>query len=174
MTAMDAIRALVAQHRAIEALFDEVAQETRRRARANAVSRLTEEVIAHLAAEEAVFYPAVRHALDAEGDSSGPCGSEQLLLRSALRRMLETSVGDASFGERIEALHTHFAQHVQDEEAELFPRVLRTVPQAQREALGAEIVASRPPVWIVTTEGGAPIGSSDEWALGSRVCLPPR
>lgn len=171
---MDAIRALIAQHRAIEALFDDVARETRRRARASAVSRLAEELIAHLAAEEAVFYPAIRPALDERGDAPSPGNGEHLLLRIELRRVLGTNVGAATFEERMGALRALFAQHVKDEEAEIFPRVLRAVPEAQRAALGADILASRPPVWIVTTENHGLEGSSGDWALRSQICLPPR
>ena len=46
---MKATRILIAQHRAIEALFEELARETRRTSRARAASRLAEELIAHMA-----------------------------------------------------------------------------------------------------------------------------
>jgi hemerythrin superfamily protein len=168
---MDATCALVAQHRVIEALFEDVAHRTRRRARAGAVSRLAEELIAHLAAEETIFYPAVRDALDEAADTSERGRDEHLLLRIELRRILETTVGKPSFGERIEALRALFAEHVYAEETDLFPRVVSAVSEAQRELLGAEILASRPPVWIVTTEARARVRSGSEWAMRSRVCL---
>ena len=168
---MDATLALVAQHRVIEGLFDEVAYEARRRARSCLVSRLAEELIAHLAAEEAVFYPAVRRVLEASPDAGGPDRDEHFFLRTELRSVLKTTVGDPSFDERIAALRALFAEHVRSEEAELFPRVVRAVSEAQRHALGAEILASRPHVWIVTTEGKTAIDASGEWALRSRVSL---
>jgi hemerythrin superfamily protein len=169
---MDATRALAVQHRTIEALFDDVAHETRRRGRASAVSRLTEELVAHLTAEENVFYPAVRRAFDEEDETSDRVRDEHLALRIELRRVLETSVGAASFAERIGTLRGCFAKHVRDEEAELFPRVVRAVSEAAREILGAEILASRPPIWIVTTEGGAHAPAGEDWGARRRVCLP--
>jgi hemerythrin superfamily protein len=169
---MDATRVLVAQHRAIETLFDEVDHETRRRRRASAVSRLAEELIAHMAAEEAVFYPLARRVLDEGGDASNQGRNEHLLLRVELRRMLETSVTEAAFDERIEVLRALFAQHVRDEESSLFPRVAGRLTHVQLEALGVEILASRPPVWVVTPEGRALVHSGDQWALRSRVSLP--
>jgi hemerythrin superfamily protein len=168
---MDAIRVLVAQHRAIDALFDEVERETRRRARASAISRLAEELIAHMAAEEAVFYPAARRILDA-AEGSARCRDEHLMLRIELRRVLETGVAEPSFVARIEALRALFEEHVSEEEAELFPRVERSVPKAELEVWGAEILASRPKVWIVTTEARTPMPSTQPWALRSRVSLP--
>ncbi|MBV9949510.1 MAG: hemerythrin domain-containing protein [Myxococcales bacterium] len=168
---MNATRVLVAQHRAIEALFDEVELETRRRPRASAVSRLAEELIAHMAAEEAVFYPAVAQALGPapEGD---PSGDEHLLLRVELRRVLETSVSDRTFRERVQVLRELFERHVADEERKLFPRVAASLPDTQLELLGAEILASRPPVWIVSTEGRALVDAGGRWALRSSVSLP--
>jgi hemerythrin superfamily protein len=169
---MNATRILIAQHRAIDVLFDEVEQETRRRARSGAVSRLAEELIAHMAAEEAVFYPAVRRVLDEGAEASERGGQAHLMLRIELRRVLEMSVSDPSFSQRIEALRVLFARHVRDEESELFPRVVVGVSDAQLEILGAEILASRPPVWIVTTEGRALVHSGSDWALRSSVSLP--
>jgi hypothetical protein len=169
---MNATRILVAQHRAIESLFEALERETRRRARSNAVSRLAEEIIAHMAAEEAVFYPAVRRAFDAGEEASEHGRQAHLLLRIELRRLLETNLGDAGFGARVEALRCLFAQHVDDEEGELFPKVVAEVSASELETLGTEILASRPPVWIVTTEGRDLVGSGDDWAIRSRVSLP--
>lgn len=175
---MNAIGILVAQHRAIEALFEESAQETRRRARSNAVSRLAEELIAHMAAEEAVFYPAVRAVADEAEEGAGDRGrGSHLTLRIELRRVLETSVGAPSFPARLDLLRRLFAQHVRDEELTLFPAVTAGSSDAELEALGAEILSSRPPVWIVTSEAEAAEGrslvlSGGNWALRSGVTLP--
>ncbi len=168
---MDATLALVAQHRAIEGLFDEVAGEGRRRARSSLVSRLAEELIAHLAAEEAVFYPSVRPFLEGLLDPSDLGRDEHLLLRTGLRTVLKTSAGDRAFGERIAALQVLFAEHVRREEGVFFPRVVRALSEAQRDVLGEEILASRPHVWIVTTEGKAPLYAERQWPLRSRVSV---
>lgn len=168
---MDATLTLVEQHRVIEGLFDEVAREGRRRARSSLVSSLAEELIAHLAAEETVFYPAVRRVLDELPAAGAVGGDEHLLLRIELRTLLKTSVGDWSFDERIAALRTLFAEHVRREEVNLFPRVSRGVSAAQRDVLGEEILASRPHVWIVTTEGEKPRDAANDWRLRSRVSV---
>ena len=68
---MSATSVLVVQHRTIGALFNDVVGETRRHARSRGVARLAEELIAHIVAEEAVFYPAVRRALRADGPGVG-------------------------------------------------------------------------------------------------------
>jgi hypothetical protein len=106
---MNATRVLVAQHQAIAALFDDVAQETRDHAKARAVARIAEELIAHMAGEE-----------------------EQVLL----------------------------------------PRVERALCADALEQLGAEVLASRPPIWIVTTEGHPMPHAEEALRLNARVSLP--
>jgi hemerythrin superfamily protein len=169
---MDAIGVLVAQHRAIVGLFREVERETRRRRLASAVSRLAEELIAHMAAEETVFYPELRRMLDDGPEMDVRVREEHLHLRIELRRMLEADFAGASFGERIAGMRVLFDRHADHEEQVLFPRFAQAASDSQRQALGSEIIASRPPVWIVTTEGRTLVRTKGEWALRSRVSLP--
>jgi hemerythrin superfamily protein len=155
---MNATRFLAAQHRAIESLFEQVANETRRQVRGRAASRLTEELIAHMAAEEAIFYPAARAAL---GPTQGPREpgdspvDEHFMLRAQLRRVLATNIHTPAFAPRLEALRTLFRHHVDAEENEFFPRVEAVVPASRLEALGVAVEGARPRVWIVTTENHA-------------------
>ena len=171
---MKATRILIAQHRAIESLFEELARETRRAARARAASRLAEELIAHMAGEEAIFYPAVRRALGggdlrswevppnpSDGTAEGePAVDPHFMLRVQLRRVLATRVQEPAFEPRCEALRLLFAHHVEAEERALFPRVEAALADSQLETLGADVLGSRPPIWIVTTEARALIHSS--------------
>ncbi|HEX4447945.1 MAG TPA: hemerythrin domain-containing protein [Polyangiaceae bacterium] len=147
---MNATRILISQHRAIEALFVEVARETRPQARARAASRLTEELIAHMAGEEAIFYPAARRALGRLAANGEGGIDDHFMLRAQLRRFLATNVREPSFQPRFEALRLLFTRHVQDEESELFPRVEATLARAQLDALGARVLGARPPIWLVS------------------------
>jgi len=164
---MNATRVLVAQHQAIDALLDEVEHETRRHARARAVSRAAEELIAHMAGEEAVFYPAARRVMRLEDAED-----EHLRLRVVLRRVLATRVSDAAFVEHLRALRDLFRQHVRVEESELLPAVERALSPVELEMLGAEVLASRPPIWIVTSEGAALMHADDPFLARTRVSLP--
>jgi len=171
---MKATCILIAQHRAIEALFEELARETRRTARARAASRLAEELIAHMAGEEAIFYPAVwrvlgrdlrswesRPSTPSDGTPADePAVDPHFMLRVQLRRVLATRVQEPAFEPRCEALRLLFAQHVEAEETALFPRVEAALADSQLETLGADVLESRPPIWVVTTEARAFIPSS--------------
>jgi Hemerythrin HHE cation binding domain len=171
---MKATRILIAQHRAIEALFEELACETGRHARARAASQLAEELIAHMAGEEAIFYPAVRRMIgDAVGTWETPNAAPlegspvegssmdpHVMLRAQLRRVLATRVQEPAFEPRSEALRLLFARHVEVEETGIFPRVEAALDDSQLEALGADVLGSRPPIWVVTTEAHALIESN--------------
>jgi Hemerythrin HHE cation binding domain len=195
---MKATSILIAQHRAIEALFEALARETRRQRRARTAARLAEEIIAHMAGEEAIFYPAVRRVLGddvgpnarldgtpsdrspalvptVEGASTdgsatdGPAIDPHFMLRAQLRRVLATRVQEPAFQPRSEALRLLFAHHVQAEETGLFPRIEAALADGQLETLGADVLGSRPPIWVVTTEGHALMRSSK---VGRGVQLP--
>jgi hypothetical protein len=167
---MNATRILVAQHRAIAALFDDVAHE-RGRARARAVSRLAEELIAHMSAEQSVFYPPVLRAIARRPGQPVATGDVHLPMRVQLRRVLECKIGHPSLDENVSALRALFDQHVADEEGGLFPAAEVALDAGDLELLGGEVLASRPPVWIVTTEGRQLVQSTDGWSLRG-VSLP--
>jgi hemerythrin superfamily protein len=168
---MTAPQILIAQHRAIEALFAELADETRAGLRARLSARLAEEMIAHMAGEEAVFYPAARQALRGQRVSLD-ARDQKLTLRLQLRRFLETNESDESFASRLATLREVFDRHVLTQERELFPRVEAILGTAEVEALGLEVLASRPPVWIVMSEGQARFASSGSRTARARVSLP--
>jgi hypothetical protein len=165
---MNATHLLTAQHRAIEAMFDDVAHERRRQLRARAASRLTEELIAHMAAEESVFYPAARVALGGRrgpGDAGGRLPDEHFMLRAQLRRVLATGLHTPAFTPRFEALRLIFSHHVSTEENEIFPRIEAVVSPSRLEALGAEVQGARPPIWLVTSETQAATFSTRDRAM---------
>jgi hemerythrin superfamily protein len=170
---MNATRLLTAQHRAIETLFEDVAGETRRGVRARAASRLTEELIAHMAAEETLFYPAARGALGQGMRAGGERAPDRhFMLRAQLRRVLQTGIHTPAFKPRFEALRTLFAHHVDDEENDVFPQVDAALTASVLAELGHAIEAARPRVWIVTPEANAsmfPMHAAWEGAHGVRL-----
>lgn len=171
---MNATRVLAAQHQAIEALFDEIDDEARRNVRTRLAARIAEELIAHMAAEEGVFYPAARRALrgDVDADAAAHLVDEHVTLRGQLRRVLAASVGEPAFEEHLTSLRALFERHARDEERTLFPAVERALGAGELELLGAEVLASRPPVWIVTSDRPALGGQGAGVQLSSRVSLP--
>jgi hypothetical protein len=145
---MTVTRVLVEQHRAISHLFGALSCEPDRDCREHLSSRLAEELIAHMAVEAAVFLPAVEQLLGEQ-----PPDVHAAALRLELRRLLETDSADPSFPGRVEAARMRFEEHVREEEEVLFPWLERSLAPEQLDSLAALLSKSRPPVWIVTTEG---------------------
>jgi hypothetical protein len=168
---MKATRVLTAQHRDIAALFDGLSGEAPGDERTRVLSTLAEELIAHMAGEESVFYPAVRRRL-ADRGLVRRLRDEHLTLRLELRRMLQTSASDAAFLERVTAFRALFDRHACEEERGLFAAVDAALSDAELEVLGGQVLASRPPVWMVTTEQQAPALARATRRLRSRVSLP--
>ena len=170
---MHATHVLGAQHQAIAALFDAVECAVEPRAREMAVARLAEELIAHMAGEETVFYPALRRIFGKDASVVVRARDEHLTLKVELRQVLGGDLDDAAaLAEGLAVLRTRFEGHVREEEIGLFPRVERALSDADHEVLGVEILASRPPIWMVTTERSGGRRSSGRAKLRSRVSLP--
>ncbi|HEY3819095.1 MAG TPA: hemerythrin domain-containing protein [Polyangiaceae bacterium] len=127
------------QHRSIQskidALLDELRNERPTIPIASLVSRLGEELLAHLAVEEAIFYPAARRALAGHDGEDGR--HDHLLVRLRLRGVLKGSVTGESLTEPVLALRRAFARHVHLEETKVFPHVERELTAPVLTALGA-------------------------------------
>jgi hemerythrin superfamily protein len=169
---MYATHVLGAQHQAIAELFERAQTEVEPRARARAVGRLAEELIAHMAGEETVFYPALGRILGRGDESVAAARDGHVRLKVELRRALASNPEDEAFAERVAALQRMFERHVREEETRLFPRVDRALGDVDHEVLGAEILASRPPIWMVTTERTLPRRRGIRTRVRSRVTLP--
>lgn len=119
---MKATSLLEAQHRTVEALFEKL--ECGQGDRAATLVELARNLAAHMAVEQELFYPAIKH-IDVElVDGSY---EEHALGELALRRLLSTSPADPTFKARVTALKELILRHVSEEEEELFPQVEEAV-----------------------------------------------
>lgn len=161
---MSVTRILADQHRAIAHLFGALSCEGGRERREHLSSRLAEELIAHMAVEGAVFRPAVEQLLGEQRPDV------HAAVRVELRRLLETDPADPSFPHRVESARLRFEEHVREEEEALFPRLERSASPEQLDSLAERVAKSRPPVWIVTTEGR--VLDDDPISAGPSVQMP--
>jgi hemerythrin superfamily protein len=122
---MNATSLLESQHRNIEALFEKL--ECGQGATAATLETLANYVVAHMAVEQEIFYPAVK-ALDV--DFVNESYEEHALGELALKRLLATSSNEPAFKARVTAFKELTLQHLLEEEEELFPQV--------EEALGED------------------------------------
>jgi hemerythrin superfamily protein len=128
---MNATSLLESQHRNIEALFEKL--ECGQGATAATLETLANYVVAHMAVEQEIFYPAVK-ALDA--DLVDESYEEHALGELALKRLLATSSEEPAFKARVTAFKELTLQHLLEEEEELFPQVEEALGEAALLQLG--------------------------------------
>lgn len=131
---MDATQLLTKQHRKVEGIFRKLGRKN-----ADAETLLTElanDLVAHMAIEQELFYPAIRKV-----DQTLVLESyeEHALAEMALKRLLATDPGDDAFQARVTALKELIEHHVKEEEKELFPRVKKAFDDAELRALGRQM-----------------------------------
>jgi hemerythrin superfamily protein len=127
----DVVDVLLAQHSAIQALFNQVAtaQGDRKRERFHDLVRL---LTIHESAEEQVVHPAARRALGEDGHRVVDARrEEEAAARRALSELSDLGVEHPGFDERLAMLAGDVAEHAAHEEAEEFTRLRATVePEA--------------------------------------------
>lgn len=136
---MDAVELLIKQHRRLEGYLDAALHARNAEDKRRVFELITEEVAAHIAAEEKVFYPAVR-AKWTEYDLLLSL-EEHLSLKRLLTDLLALSSDDRSFHIKLKVLTEQLVHHHRKEEDYLFPKVNELMPAAERAALGSDMHA---------------------------------
>jgi hemerythrin superfamily protein len=123
--ARDAVELLKADHKEVKALFEqyktlaereEIGEE--RQAVAQQICLL---LTVHATAEEEIFYPAVRAAID-EPDLLDEAEVEHASAKDLIAQIEAMSPDDALYDAKVIVLGDVFAQHVKEEEGEMFPK----------------------------------------------------
>jgi iron-sulfur cluster repair protein YtfE (RIC family) len=123
---------LVHHHRKVEKLLERLESP---KVDVDATLReLADDLTAHIAVEEKLFYPAIRK-LDPDHILEGL--EEHAMGRFALKRLLATKANDHSLKARLNALKELMTNHHKEEEDELFPKARKEMSTAALEKLGA-------------------------------------
>ena len=136
---MEATEYLTRQHREIEqALRNALATESPDVKRSQFLD-IADALILHVAAEELVFYPAVRD--EPNEDVLLESLEEHLALKRLLSDLLALQGDDVTFQPKLHVLREQAEHHHKDEEKKLFPEVRERFDDAWREALGRRMEA---------------------------------
>ncbi|MEC5396637.1 hemerythrin domain-containing protein [Uliginosibacterium sp. H1] len=139
----DAIRLLRADHKEVEALFDQyerLRSAARKRIVADQICMLLE---VHTQIEEEIFYPAVRRMLQLD-DLLDEAVVEHASANELIAQIRDDDPEEPYFDARVKVLGEYIQHHVKEEQRELFPRVdasridtaaLGRRMQARKEAL---------------------------------------
>jgi len=117
---MDPTKLLEADHRQVERLFEAI-DKTEGDERTPLIDELKTSLLAHMALEEQVLYPAMAPATGKESVEEG--SKEHELARKALTDMVDLAPDDPGFGAAMDATKASIEHHVEEEEGELFPKL---------------------------------------------------
>jgi hemerythrin-like domain-containing protein len=118
------------QHRKVESIFKRL--EAGRSDPEPLLEELATNLVAHMAIEQEIFYPAIRSI---DEDMVGESFEEHALAEIGLKRLLGADPKDDSFKAKVVTLKELIEHHVEEEEEELFPKVEKKLGD-QLEALG--------------------------------------
>jgi hemerythrin superfamily protein len=129
---LNAIDMLTQQHREVEELFAraEKAEGGQKRDLANAIA---DKLAIHVAIEERHFYPATRSTRTEE--LLRQAVEEHLSAKRLLADLIDTDPDDPQFDAKIKVLRKQIQHHVEEEEGQLFPKVLKLISTQELEDL---------------------------------------
>ncbi|HKP56907.1 MAG TPA: hemerythrin domain-containing protein [Polyangiales bacterium] len=131
---MLATRLLEKQHRKVEAIFAKL--EKRSGDVEELLTELSNDLAAHMAIEQEIFYPAIQridHSLVLESYE------EHAIAEVALKRLLSADTETDEFIARVVTLKELIEHHVKEEEEELFPKVKKALDEDRLGELGAQM-----------------------------------
>jgi hemerythrin-like domain-containing protein len=137
---MKATALLVRQHRKIEQLIDALTSNEPEAApeRRATLLALVDELIAHMAVEQRVFYPCAQRALDEDLTRNRDTHRRA---RATLLRLADPLVDDAGFADEVARLKAIVEEHVALEERALFVAIEQIADPYALESLGDRIHA---------------------------------
>jgi len=138
----DAIEHLTDQHREVQELFGEIERAQNPEDRAAFFSDLADKLAIHATLEERFFYPAVRAARTEDlvlGSLAEHAGIKRLLAD-----LLEADPSDPSFEAGLRTLEGRVAEHIEEEELQLFPAVSLVLSHEELASMAQQMTALEP------------------------------
>ncbi len=140
----EAIAQLTADHARVKKLFkqyDRLAKaEASDKQKQDLAAMICAELTAHATAEEEIFYPAARAAID-KVDLIDEADIEHASAKDLIAQIEGSSPSDDHYDAKVKVLGEYINHHVQEEEGEMFPKVRRA--KVDTVALGEQIAARK-------------------------------
>ena len=131
---MDAIALLQGQHDEVEALFTRYEQAEDARTKQAIFNLIADNLAAHCAIEEQLFYPAVY--IGELKDDLKEAVEEHLAAKRLIADLLAMKPTAENFDAKVTVLSEQIEHHVGEEDKILFPNVRKLLPKRELEALG--------------------------------------
>src|SRR4051794_19172148 len=142
---MDAISLLKDDHKNVERLFKrfESAGDRAHVQKREIVDRIIEELAAHAAIEEQVFYPVARATVPKTEDIALESLEEHHIVKWVLNELETMSPEDERFDAKVTVLMENVRHHVEEEEEEYFPKVRDELGRKSLNDLGDALMAAK-------------------------------
>ena len=143
---MDVIDLLVADHNRVRGLMarcKDVNEAGDTAGSSSLADRLIGELIAHMEAEEAVFYRAVKVRSEDIKEDVDEGNEEHHVARVLIGELGDLRAGSDSWLAKMKVLIESVEHHIDEEEDELFPSVRSSTDVDRREQLGQEFDAKK-------------------------------
>ncbi len=144
---MDAITLLKKDHQTVESLFKrfEKLGDRAKKGKQETVERIVKELSVHAAIEEAVFYPAVRSAIDDKkiDDMVLEALEEHHIAKWTLSELEGMTPDHERFDAKVTVLIESVRHHVEEEEQDLFPKVTKALGKERLKELGDALAEAK-------------------------------
>jgi hemerythrin superfamily protein len=142
---MDAITLLKEDHKTVEALFKrfEKAGDAAFKEKRSIVDRIVEELSAHAAVEEQLFYPVTRQTVPETEDLALESLEEHHIVKWVLSELDGMDPTDERFDAKVTVLIENVRHHVEEEETEYFPKVRDELGRTALGDLGEAMAAAK-------------------------------
>ena len=131
---MQATALLEKQHRKVESIFKKL--ESAKSSPTPLLEELANDLAAHMAIEQELFYPAIQGV---DPDMVAESFEEHAIAELALKRLLATSPESEQWKARVTTLKELISHHVEEEEKELFPKVKKRLEADYLTDLGKQM-----------------------------------
>jgi hemerythrin superfamily protein len=142
---MDAISLLKDDHKSVERLFKryESAGDRALVQKLDIVDRIIEELAAHAAIEELIFYPVARATVPKTEDIALESLEEHHIVKWVLSELETMSPEDERFDAKVTVLIENVRHHVKEEENDFFPKVRNELGRGALGELGDAMEAAK-------------------------------
>ena len=126
-SANDAIKLLMSDHKDVKALFKQYDQLVEGENSSEEKQALAEQICqmltVHATVEEELFYPAAREVLGEDEDLVDEADIEHASAKDLIAQIQSSAPDEDHYDAKVKVLGEYINHHVQEEEAEMFPKV---------------------------------------------------
>lgn len=135
---MNAIELLTEQHEEVNELFEQIEETTQSDEKLALFQELADNLAAHAAIEEKIFYPEAFNKKTKELLTEAV--EEHLGVKRLIRDLLSMTPDDDNFDAKIKVLKEQVQHHVHEEEDELFPKARKELGATKLKELGEKMM----------------------------------